>query len=242
LFLSGASTIRQLGREIRDSPGAGIVLSGNDPFVLSRYREGSFLSIPVARSRVAELAPDVDAAYGTRIPAESEALQLLSRYARAVSDGKFNTPALADAAGGHIVDLVALAIGASSEAAEESRKRGLAAARLMAVKATISAQARKPDLSIAMVAQLHGLTPRYIHKLFEREGTTFSAFLLDRRLGLAHGRLKELRFATHTVASIAFDCGFNDLSYFNRTFRRAYGATPSEIREISFREIALQSE
>jgi AraC-like DNA-binding protein len=32
------------------------------------------------------------------------------------------------------------------------------------------------------------------------------------------------------ISEIAFDCGFNDLSYFNRCFRRRFGLTPSAAR------------
>ncbi|WP_276519543.1 AraC family transcriptional regulator [Bradyrhizobium elkanii] len=35
-----------------------------------------------------------------------------------------------------------------------------------------------------------------------------------------------------TIGSIAFEVGFGDLSYFNRTFRRQYGVTPSDIRAV----------
>jgi AraC-like DNA-binding protein len=38
------------------------------------------------------------------------------------------------------------------------------------------------------------------------------------------------RWADRNIASIAFDSGFGDLSYFNRTFKRFYGTSPSEIR------------
>lgn len=37
--------------------------------------------------------------------------------------------------------------------------------------------------------------------------------------------------ASRSIASVAFDAGFGDLSYFNRAFKRRYGATPSEIRD-----------
>jgi AraC-like DNA-binding protein len=74
------------------------------------------------------------------------------------------------------------------------------------------------------------VTPRYIHKLFETEGTTFTQYVLRRRLDQAHRRLRAQRGATQTISSIAYDVGFTDLSYFNRTFRRHYNATPSDIR------------
>jgi AraC-like DNA-binding protein len=73
------------------------------------------------------------------------------------------------------------------------------------------------------------VTPRYVHKLLEGEGLTFSAFVLGRRLARAHRMLSDPRFGDRSISSVAFDVGFGDLSYFNRAFRR-YGATPSEIR------------
>jgi methylphosphotriester-DNA--protein-cysteine methyltransferase len=69
----------------------------------------------------------------------------------------------------------------------------------------------------------------------EREGLTFSAFILDRRLSRAHRFLSEPRLADRKISSVAFDVGFGDLSYFNRVFRRRYGATPSEIRRAAKR-------
>jgi AraC-like DNA-binding protein len=38
------------------------------------------------------------------------------------------------------------------------------------------------------------------------------------------------RRAIAAVSAIAFEAGFGDLSYFNRAFRRVYGATPSDVR------------
>jgi AraC-like DNA-binding protein len=37
--------------------------------------------------------------------------------------------------------------------------------------------------------------------------------------------------STHSVAEIAFSCGFNNLSNFNRIFKKRKGCSPSEFRE-----------
>jgi AraC-like DNA-binding protein len=79
------------------------------------------------------------------------------------------------------------------------------------------------------------VTPRYIHKLFENEGFTFSAFVLGQRLSRAHRILSDPRFADRSVSSIAFDVGFGDLSYFNRAFRRRYAATPTDVRQLAMK-------
>ena len=44
------------------------------------------------------------------------------------------------------------------------------------------------------------------------------------------GLLTDLRLVGRSIASIAFDAGFSDLSHFNRMFRRRYNATPTEVR------------
>jgi len=42
--------------------------------------------------------------------------------------------------------------------------------------------------------------------------------------------LTDPRWAERSIASIAFDAGFGDLSYFNKMFKRLYDATPSDVR------------
>ena len=63
------------------------------------------------------------------------------------------------------------------------------------------------------------------------QGLTFSSFVLGRRLSRAHRLLSDPHLADRSISSVAFDVGFGDLSYFNRTFRQRYAATPTEIRQ-----------
>jgi len=59
-------------------------------------------------------------------------------------------------------------------------------------------------------------------------GRTFIESLNDIRLGHA---TRLLINTTFTIAEISYRCGFNNLSYFNRVFKRRNGCTPSEFRE-----------
>jgi AraC-like DNA-binding protein len=102
--------------------------------------------------------------------------------------------------------------------------------RLRAIKADIVKNLTDRLLSIETVAQRQGITPRYVSMLFESDATTFSEFVLIQRLNRAHRMLIDARFSDRTVSSVAFEAGFGDLSYFNRAFRRRYGATPSDVR------------
>ena len=143
--------------------------------------------------------------------------------------------AIAPLVGRLVHDLIAATVGATRDALASAERRGIRAARLRAIMADITANLDDCDLKVADVAQRQRVTTRYVHKLFEREGLTFSAFLLDRRLSRAHRFLSEPRLADLKISSVAIDVGVGDLSYFNRVFRRRYGATPSEIRQAAKR-------
>ena len=56
--------------------------------------------------------------------------------------------------------------------------------------------------------------------------------LLDEVFGLGpiEALLRDPQWHSRRIADIAAEAGFTDLSYFNRAFRRHYGATPSDIR------------
>jgi AraC-like DNA-binding protein len=108
--------------------------------------------------------------------------------------------------------------------------RGLRAARLHQIKHDIRANLRDCELNITSVAGRYGITPRYVHKLFESEGVTFAEYLRSERLALAHRMLTDACFADMSVSSIAYEAGFGDLSNFNHLFRRRYSATPSDVR------------
>jgi AraC-like DNA-binding protein len=125
---------------------------------------------------------------------------------------------------------VSLAVGTNKDATEFAAGRGLRAARLAAIKRWVLAHLGEPGLNVAAAAAASNVGVRYVQMLFESEGATFSGFVLAQRLTRARRHLANPGLARKTIASIALDCGFGDLSYFNRSFRAAYGQSPSDVR------------
>jgi AraC-like DNA-binding protein len=64
--------------------------------------------------------------------------------------------------------------------------------------------------------------------LLYEAGASFSARLNELRLRKAADLLS--RSGSRWISDVAFDRGFNDLSYFNRSFRRRFGLTPTAAR------------
>lgn len=74
---------------------------------------------------------------------------------------------------------------------------------------------------------------RYLHKLFEADRRTVSLYIKGLRLDRARRDLLDPRLAGRPISAIAYDCGFGDLSGFNRAFKEAYAVSPKELRDAS---------
>lgn len=226
-----AATATQFGREIAVDPGSAVLLSNAE--------QNSIGSPSTVQLRVLHLRPQLlrpllhnfDAVIARPIAKQVEGLRLVSNYVEGLAaEPALNDPDFARLVVAQIYDLAAVVLGATRDAGEIAKGRGLRVARLRSIKADITGNLADATLSVDAVAVRQRVSPRYIQMLFEEEGTTFSQYVLGQRLMRAHRMISDPRFADRSITSAAFEVGFGDLSYFNRTFRRYYGGTPSEVR------------
>ncbi|HJS90560.1 MAG TPA: AraC family transcriptional regulator [Steroidobacteraceae bacterium] len=235
IFSLGSEALaKQFGREILLQPGDAIALSGMDAGSLTTLRTGPIATLEFPRGALVPRLADVGMCCGRRVPRSSPTLRVLWGYLNALhASSGLSELALQPLAVAHIYDLAALALGASREAEEMARGRGVRAARLQAIKADILGILHS-KVSPSDVAAKHALSPRYLRMLFEAEGTSFTEFVREERLKKARSKLLSRRFDHLRISEIAYEVGFNDLSYFNRVFRHRYGQSPGELRERRF--------
>jgi AraC-like DNA-binding protein len=227
----GAALFESAGRRQSLRAGEAIILSCGEAASFRRVDLGKSVTLRVPRATLESSAVSIDEALMRPIPANCGALRLLEDYTGWLFNAAGSIEAqILNLSVRHIQDLVALTLGPSAGFAETARTRGLRAARLKLAKAFVVAHSHRRDISVATVAANLNVTPRYVQRLFEADGTTFSEFLTAQRLARAHRMLCELSSGQMAISTIAYDVGFGDLSYFNRCFRRRYGLTPREIR------------
>jgi AraC-like DNA-binding protein len=232
LNVDGGSNVAGPRGETMLRDGDAMLLSYSVSRTISRPEPVDHRVIRLPRAALSPLVRNIDDAVLLTIPRGTGMLSLLKGYVDAV----FGDPALAipdvrRLVVAHLCDLVAVTLGATRDAVAVAEGRGVRAARLLAIKADIEVHLAHGGLSPGVVAKRQQVSDSYIRKLFAGEGTSFSEYVLTRRLVRAHRMLTDRRWAGVGIASIAYDAGFGDLSYFNRVFKRRYGATPSDVRD-----------
>jgi AraC-like DNA-binding protein len=190
------------------------------------------LSLMLPRTAFADTRLQTGILLRQPIRADNVAVRLLLAYVHGLTSMEAPMPPMLEQrAAEHICDLVLLALHAAGDAAQLARERGLPAARLQRLKDDITQRiATGQPIALNETAACHGISPVYVQKLFEREGTNLSAFVLAQRLEYVRRKLLNPRFAALSISRIVFDAGFNNLSWFNRAFRMRYGMTPSDMR------------
>lgn len=107
---------------------------------------------------------------------------------------------------------------------EPSGRRALA----RAVRAHVEDRLDDPELTPATIAAAHFISVRQLHRLFADQDETVARYVRRRRLERCREEL--LRSPEATLASIAHRHGFPDPGVFGRSFRAAYGISPSQYR------------
>jgi AraC-like DNA-binding protein len=85
-------------------------------------------------------------------------------------------------------------------------------------------------IRLADVAKMLSVSEEHLSRTFKKEITFgFSEYITLIRLQKAEHMLKNE--PSRAVTEVAYACGFNDSNYFSYKFKKAYGITPSEVRD-----------
>jgi AraC-like DNA-binding protein len=222
-----SSTMTHRGVEFTLRPGSIVLLKLDEPFFAadgSNRKRFTNVHFPTATLRA--MVPGVEAMVGHELESGG-ALSLAMDY----SDLLLGHPEAVEEAGmaiaAHLLDLAAIGLGARGEFAAEAQRGGLRAVRLKAVLTILQRRFAEPDFSAQKLATEAGLSERYVNELLYEAGASFTARLNELRIRKAADLLAR---KPGRISDIAFECGFNDLSYFNRCFRRRFGLTPTAAR------------
>jgi len=234
---SGGAYQSQLGCDVKIEPGEAVLCDAGYAGGIHITAESWFSSVRVPRARIAKLLPRINRLAGAKLDRDDVARRLLFAYLDgrldvSVSDGG----SAIQLYGEHIIDLIALALGAEGEKRELVERRSMGAVRCAAILREIETHIEDPDLAESDVAKRLRIMPRDLRVLLEPTGLSFSQHVLEMRLARANEYLRDPRQYERKIAGIAFECGFADLSYFNRAFRRRYGATPSDVRTAAWEQ------
>jgi len=225
----------QQGREIRLGLGDAAIVQASEPVRVGSRESFGFLAVVIPPTELEARKACSGNALMQRLSAKSEAMRLLRGYIRSLE--RMGPAAFLDGheiVRRHIIDLVVFAATPHRPIGESSAS-AIVAARLGAALDYITSCFRDPELSLTTVALNLHISPRYLQRLMETSGISFTERVNELRLQRACALLMEPHADASRISDIALEAGFSDISYFNRLFRSRFGDTPSDVRSLHHR-------
>ncbi len=225
---SGGCVVTQADRSQHARAGDVYLFESNRPFDLDFTAEMALTCFLIPRSSLIARTVDAPGSVVRHIPPHGAGLLFRQLSTGLAEVGPTLTPAEAAQIGMMFIDLLALAIGATT-AAREAARPSVRRAVFATICANIRARLGEPSLNLVTLAADFGVAPRTLQTWFHERGTSFTHYVLEQRLQLAERQISSLAGNT-SITEIAYATGFSDLSYFSRRFRRRFGITPSDRR------------
>ncbi len=103
---------------------------------------------------------------------------------------------------------------------------------LQRVRGFVRAHIGDPALNTEQVAQEIGMSSRQLNRILAAHGLTVKKLIVSERLNRAREIINYDRRGRTSLCELAYSCGFSGPSQFSKSFRRHFGHTPSEVRDL----------
>jgi AraC-like DNA-binding protein len=226
------ATVEQFGRSGEIKPGDAVLVDTASAYRFSFSGRLSQLVLKVPHELVEQRADEVRGLCAQVVPSTSPALRVLASFTTELADvaAELHQTAM----GAELVhtagDLIGTMIRAAKGMPPPAAAGRTAMFRLM--QNFVLAHLVDPTLSPASMAAAHGVSVRYVNSLFQAGGTSPAAYIRGQRLDRARHVLADPRRRRTPIAMIAGGVGFADITTFIRAFRRQFGVTPGEYRDL----------
>lgn len=227
----GNVRVTQKGKTVELTTGQVCLTEMNVVGAVDLNAAGEFTTARFPRFQLLQVAPSAETQLGRPLGHDRALSVMIARYSSLCNEIAGELDALGrQAVAQNFSDLVGHFVETGARQWKPPWQRGISAVRLDLLKAEILRNLNGGDLTIEAVSRRNGLSRRQTQRMFASSGTTFSEFVLDQRLLLARRLLRHESARYRKVSDVALSVGFSDLSYFNKSFKRRFGVTPSDVR------------
>ncbi len=232
LQMSGRGVLEQDGRAALLQPGDLAIYDSTRSYTLRFADRFEELVLKVPRRLVAERIAAPERLTATRVSGASGMGRVAFDFLRSVADQADGLqPHMVERLSTNIVDVVSAALAERLQAT--SAATTTRAAQLLRVKSYVNQHLRDADLSRETIAAAHGISVRYLNRLFETEAESVSHWLRGQRLQHIARDLRDPAQAGRSISEIAYAWGMNSMPHFSRVFKTRYHCSPRQYRRQS---------
>jgi len=229
LQLEGTGLLIQDNREAVLRPGDLAIYDTNRPYTLTFEQQARMMVVMFPCDALSLPTDYVGQLAAVRMAGTTGLSGIVGQFIRQLSE---NLEVLNGPSGSRLatnaLDLVSTMLHAEMDMSPDRMKPQALLA--VSVREFIDANLSDPLLSPASIAAAHFISTRHLHNVFQESGSTVASWIRTQRLERIRRELRDPLHNGTSVGAVAARWGFLDAAHFSRTFRDAYGVSPSDWR------------
>jgi AraC-like DNA-binding protein len=235
LTLRGAQRVTQIGRDTSLGPHDLTLYDSSRPYdcqlIAAEGGTVAFTAVQIPKARFPVPPDRIDRLLAVGMSGRTGIGALLVQFlVRLTEDAHHyrpsDAPRLATILSDLVVALLAHELDAGSSVPPDSHRRVL----VLRIQAFIRRHIGEAQLSPAVIAAAHHISARHLHRLFQDQGVTVTAWIRAQRLEGCRRELADPALCLRPISEIAMRWGFSHPAAFSRAFRAAYGVSPRDYR------------
>jgi len=225
LVCKGVETVREGARVLAVTAGDVVIWDGHTPTDVEIVEPFHKRTLLFPRETVLAVCPRLAELSALPPLHDNGPARLLVRYMNALAV----EPALEGAAGVAAANAALELLRAAVEPCVPTGRAATREAMRAEIRRYVKTHLQDPELGPASIAHAYAISVRALHALFEDVDASVAGLVRTERLARC---LEDLQRPNGgSVTDIAFRWGFCDAAHFSRVFKRAFGLTPSEVRQ-----------
>ena len=228
--LAKQGLVRQSGREALLKPGHFALYDSTQPYSLTFNERFHQFVVQIPHKVLARHLVNPEQYTAIPISGESGLGAVLTRFIFSLVKEINSAQSVPAELSENLVNMIALAFSSSIMLEQFGDQTAVRESLKQRIRQYIANNLRDQNLSNQCIADSQGISIRYLHKLFQGEDETLHTFILNRRLAKARELLQDPVHVGNSIEQIAYSLGFASPSHFSRSFKKHFGASPSDYR------------
>ncbi len=222
--------VKQNGREAILSPGSFVLYDSSEPYSLNFNQRFHQLIVQMPKAVLSQYLINPEQYTAVAVSGQDGIGMVLNNFIYSLVMQHQQLDSIHSELADNLLNMIAMAYSSSLMCQQIKPQSYVREALVNRIKHYIECNYASPQLSNQRIADTHGISLRYLYKLFHNQEIGLHQLIMHKRMEKSKSLLLDAKYTNCSLENISYVVGFTSSAHFSRAFKNFFGASPSDFR------------